>query len=266
MPAIHPSAVVDPQATIAGDVTIGPLCIVGPHVTIGPGCKLVGQCYITGHTTLGTNNTVFPGVCIGAPPQDTAWNESITSYVRIGDNNILREHVTIHSGSKEGGETRIGNNCFLMNYVHIAHDCKVGNRVIMVPYAGASGYVELMDGCFISGLTGIHQFCRVGRFAMISGQSAIAKDLPPFMIADGRHGDIRGVNIVALRRNNFSLESIRVIKDIYQAFYRSDLNLTNSLNKIKTELPQTPEVLEFLDFVQASKRGVIHGYSLGRRA
>ena len=266
MPTIHPTAVVDPLASLADDVVIGPLSIVDARVTIGPGCKLVGQCYVTGQTSIGANNMLYPGVCIGAPPQDVAWNDSISSYVSIGNNNVFREHVTIHRGSKEGGITAIGNNCFLMNYVHIAHDCKIGDRVAMVPYAGASGYVQLMDGCFISGLTGIHQFCRVGRYAMISGQSAIAKDLPPFMIADGRHGAIRGVNIVALRRNNFSLERIRVIKDIYQIFYRSDLNLTNALNKIKTQLPQSDDVKEFIDFVESSERGVIHGLSLGRRA
>jgi UDP-N-acetylglucosamine acyltransferase len=265
MPDIHPTAVVDPNAEIADDVYIGPLCIVDGNVAIGEKTKLVGQCYITGHTTIGARNEIYPGACIGAPPQDVSWDDSIQSYVQIGDDNRIREHVTIHRGSKQGSETIIGNNNYLMNYVHIAHDCKVGSFIAMVPYSGASGHCELMDRCFISGLSGMHQFCRVGRFAMLSGSSAIAKDLPPFMIADGRHGAIRGINIVALRRNNFSAETIRVIKEIYQIFYRSDLNQTNALKKIKTELPRIDEVNEFIDFVEKSERGVIHGLSLGRR-
>lgn len=265
MPEIHPTAVVDPKANIADDVSIGPFCIVDGNVTLGEKTRLVGQCYITGHTTIGARNEIYPGVSIGAPPQDVSWNESFVSYVTIGDDNRFREHVTIHRGSKESTETVIGNRNYLMNYVHIAHDCRLGNGIAMVPYSGASGHCELMDGCFISGLSGMHQFCRVGRFAMISGSSVIAKDLPPFMIADGRHGAIRGINVVALRRNNFPRETIQVIKEIYQIIYRSDLNLSNAMEKIRNDLPQIEEVKEFIEFVETSKRGVIHGYSLGRR-
>ncbi len=267
MPDIHPTAVVDPKAEVAEDVQIGPGCIVGPDVVIGEGCRLIAQCYISGHTTLGKRNSVFPGACIGTPPQDIAFDESSVSYVKIGNDNIIREGVTIHLGTKPETETIIGNNCFLMENVHIAHNCKLGNNIIMVHAAGLSGYVTIEDNAFISGLSGVHQFCRIGRFAMLSGGSAISKDLPPFMIADGRNDFVRGVNVIALKRNGFDLSVVRAIKNIYHIFFRSGLNTGNALKKIKDEVEQTPEVKEFVEFVESSERGVLtQGESSGRRA
>ncbi len=266
MPRIHPTAVVDPHARVADDAEIGPHCIVGPDVVIGPECRLLGQCYIVGRTTLGARNIVYPGVSIGTLPQDFAFDESTVSYVRIGDDNVFREGVTVHLGTKPETETVVGNGCFLMVNAHIGHNCRVGDNVVLVNCASVGGYVALGDGCFISACTVIHQFCRVGRFAMLSGVSAISRDLPPFMIADGRNGAVRGVNIVAMRRNDFSREAIRAIKDVYSLFYRSALNTKSALAKIRDEVAQLPEVIEFIEFVETSERGVLtQGVAAGRR-
>ena len=266
MSNIHPTAVVDPKAIIDNSVTIGPHCVIGPNVTIGPECNLIALCYITGHTTLGSGNTVYPGASIGAPPQDISFDLKKVSYVEIGDNNVLRENISIHRGSKENSITKVGNDCYIMANTHIAHNCQLGNNIVMVNFAGLAGFVTLGDGCFLSGNAVIHQFCRAGRFAMLSGVSAISKDLPPFMIADGRNGAVRGVNIIAMRRNGFSNKAIRAIKNVYNIFYRNDLNVKNAIEKIKTEVEQIPEVIEFVEFVESSERGVLtQGVASGRR-
>ena len=266
MAKIHPTAVVDPKAKIDDSVTIGPQCVVGPNVTIGPECNLIALCYIDGYTTIGARNMIYPGASIGAPPQDISFDLNKVSYVEIGDDNVLRENISIHRGSKEFSVTRVGNECYIMANTHVAHDCQLGNNIIMVNFAGLAGYVTLGDGCFLSGNAVIHQFCTAGRFSMLSGVSAISKDLPPFMIADGRNGAVRAVNIIAMRRNGFSNEAIRAIKDVYNIFYRSELNVKNAIEKIKTEVKQLPEVIEFIDFVENSKRGVLtSGVAKGRR-
>lgn len=267
MANIHPTAIVSPGAQIADSAVIGPYCIIGEHVKIGAGTKLVASVYIEGHVEIGENNRIYPGACLGTPPQDIGWKEDMVSYVKIGNGNILRECVTVHCGtvgSKENATTTVGDNNFIMAYCHIAHDCTVGNHVIMVPYAGVSGHVQLMDHCLISGLSGVHQFCRVGRYAMLSGGSLISKDLPPFMIEDGRNGPVRSINIVGMRRGGFSNESIRAMQQVQKIFYTEGHTVPNAIAKIKSEVLQTPEVLEFLDFVATSERGVLSG-SLGRR-
>jgi UDP-N-acetylglucosamine acyltransferase len=265
MPEIHATAIVDPKAQIADNVEIGPYCIVGPDVKIGSGTKLIAQCHITGQTTLGENNTVYPFAALGTQAEDYDFKGGNT-YLRIGDNNIFREGVTVNSGTKDGSETVIGNGCFLMANVHVAHNCILGNKVIMVVNAGISGYVQVGDNALLSGLTGIHQFCRIGRFCVLSGGSIVSLDVPPFMIADGRNGALRGINIVGLKRNNFSPDTIRAIKNIYKIFCRSGLNTKNALEKIRADLPAIPEVEEFIQFVESSERGVLKSNSPGRRA
>jgi len=263
MPKIHPMATVDPASKIADDVKIGPYCLVGPNVEIGEGTELISHCNVVGHAKIGKGNKIFPFVSIGTDPQDYGYKGTV-SYVKIGDGNVLREGLMINPGTKEGSETVLGNNCYLMMNTHLAHNCKVGNRVIMVNSAQLSGYVEVADNAILSGLTGIHQFCRVGRFAMLSGGSTISMDLPPFMIASGRNAMIAGVNLVGLKRNNFSKDAIRAIVDVYKIFFKEGLNTTNALEKIQKEIPSLPEVKEFVDFVKSSKRGVLNRRSEGR--
>lgn len=264
MPKIHATAVVDPKARISEDVEIGPLCVVGPNVTLGAGCKLLAQCHVTGHTTLGANNKIYPCACIGTDPEDYDFKGHI-SYLKIGDNNIFREGVTINVGTKPETETLIGSGCFFMANAHVAHNCKVGNKVILVVGAGISGYVEVGDNCLISGLSGVHQFCRIGRLAVLSGGSVISMDLPPFMIGEGRNGSVKTINNVGLKRNGFSHETIRALRDLCAIFFRSGLNVSNAIAKIQAELPPLPEIKEFIDFVKASKRGVLHGRDVARR-
>ena len=259
MTNIHSTATIDPKAKIAEDVQIGPGCVVGPDVVLGEGCRLIAQCYITGHTTLGKRNTIFPGACIGTPPQDVSYDPSSVSYIKIGDDNIFRECATVHLGTKPGTETVIGNNCFFMVHSHVGHNCSIGNKVIMVNGSATAGYVTINDGAFLSAHAVVHQFCRVGKFGMLSGGgTGISKDLPPFMIvAGGRNGFVRSVNLVALRRNGFSRTAIRAIKDVYQIFYKSGLNTKNALQKIKDDIDLIPEVIEFIEFVESSERGVL---------
>lgn len=257
MPKIHPSAIIDPKAEIAEDVEIGPYCQVGPNVKIGGGSKLMAQCYITGHTVMGKDNVVYPTAIIGCDPQDYGFKAGTLSYLKIGDKNTFREGVTAHVGTKPDTETIIGNENFFMGHAHIAHNCKIGNRVIMVNGSVAGGYVEIGDNCLISGITAIHQFCRVGRFAVLSGCSAISVDLPPFMISYGRNGPVQGINLIGLQRNGFSNETIRTLKNLYKIFFRESKSVKGAIEHIKEHLPQIPEVKEFIEFVEATKRGVL---------
>jgi len=265
MPKIHPSAVVDAKAEIADDVEIGPLCYVGPDVKIGAGCKLIAQCHVSGYTTMGTNNTVHPFASLGTPAEDFGV-EGGKTYLRIGNGNIFREGVTVNTGTKPETATVIGNNCFLMANVHVAHNCTLGNNVILVVGAGLSGYVTIFDRAFVSGLTGIHQFCRVGRLAMLSGGSVFSKDIPPFMTAEGRNGGVKMVNLVGLKRAGFSDETIRALRDVHRIFFRLGLNASNAIAQIKAEVPLLPEVQEFLDFCESSERGVLQNRIAGKRS
>lgn len=263
MPKIHPTAVVESGAEIADDVEIGPLCYVGPHVKLGSGCKLISQCNITGRTTIGKNNRFFAFASIGTEAEDVSI-ESDDTYLRIGDNNIFREGVTVNTGTKPGTETVIGNNCFLMANAHVAHNCVIGNNVILIVAAGLAGYVTVGDRALISGLSAVHQFCRVGRLSIISGGSALSKDVPPFMMAEGRNGGVKMVNVIGLQRAGFSPETIRALRNVHKIYFRSGLNATNAIAKIRAEVPAIPEVEEFIEFCQTSKRGVLMGGSGGR--
>lgn len=256
MTNIHPTAVVDPKAKIGENVEIGPLCVVGPNVEIGAETKLIAQCYIDGHTTLGKNNTVYPTACLGAQPQDYGFKGGI-SYLKIGDNNSFREGFTAHVGTEEGTSTVIGNDGYFMANSHVAHNCIIGNHVIMVNSAVVAGYVTVGDNALLSGLTAVHQFGKVGRFAVLSGGTAISQDLPPFMICAERNKSIRNINIIGLRRNGFSKETISAIKKMFKIFYRSELNTSDAIAKIRVEVELFPEVEEFIEFVETSKRGVI---------
>lgn len=265
MAKIHPTAIVDPSAKLADDVEIGPYCLVEHDVEIGAGTRLIGHCNIGAYTTMGTGNTVYPFASLGTDPEDYAFTGTV-SYTRIGNDNRFREGVTVNRGTKEGTVTKIGNGCFMMANTHVSHNCQIGDRVIFVPYSGVAGYCEVGNNCLISGLSGMHQFCRMGHMAVLSGGSQISMDLPPFMIGDGRNGGVRGFNIVGMRRNGFTPETIRAIKDVYDIFFRQGLNTTNAIAKVLAEVPQLPEVTEFLDFVRSSKRGILPGDHHGRRA
>jgi len=266
MAKIHPTAVVAPDAKLADSVEVGPYCVIEEDVEIGAGTRLFGQCRIGAHTVMGEDNIVYPFASIGTDPEDYSYDPSQVSYTRIGNGNRFREGVTVNRGTMPGSTTVMGDGCFMMANAHVAHNCQVGNKVIMVVGCALGGHCHVGDNALISGLSAVHQFCRVGRMAVLSGVSAISMDLPPFMIGDGRNGGVRGFNIVGLRRNGFPPETIRVIKSLYDIFFRQGLNIKNATEKVKAELPQLPEVVEFLDFVSSSKRGVLTGSRGARRA
>lgn len=265
MAKIHPTAVVEDGAVLGDGVEIGPLCYVGKNVRIGDGCRLIAQCSVDGYTTLGKGNVLHPFAALGQPAQDHSVVPGEATYLNVGDNNIFREGCAIHTGTAPGSATTIGNNNMFMNGSHVAHNCKVGNNVHYISLAVTGGYAEVQDNAILSGLVAIHQFCRVGRFAIISGCSAFSQDVPPFMMAEGRNGGVKMINLIGLKRAGFSAESISVIKQIFRIYYRSDLIPSVALEKIRTELPQTPEVLEFLEFCATSKKGVVPPNHGGRR-
>lgn len=266
MAKIHPTAIVAPDAKLADSVVVGPYTVIEEDVEIGAGTVLQGQCRIGAHTVLGENNIVYPFAALGTDPEDLSFDRTQVSYTRIGSGCLFREGSTVNKGTMPGSVTTVGDNCFIMANAHVAHNCTVGNNVIMVTQSAIAGHVTIGDRCLIGGLSAIHQFCRVGRMAVLSGGSAISMDLPPFMIGDGRNGGVRGFNIVGLRRNGFPAETIRVIKELYNIVFRHDLNITNALEKVEAELPMIPEVVEFLEFVRSSKRGILTGNRGARRA
>ncbi len=257
MPKIHPSSIVADGAILDDSVEVGPFCYVGPNVKIGAGCRLIGHCNVDGHTTIGAGNVIHPFAALGQCAQDHAVIAGEATYLEIGNDNVFREGCTIHTGTKPGTATKIGNHSMFMNATHVAHNCVIGNNVIFVGYAGCAGYCEVFDNVLLSALSGMHQFCRIGRFAIISGGSVFSKDIPPFMMAEGRNGGVKMINKVGLQRAGFSSETITVIKHIHRIYYRSGLIPSNALEKIKNELPQIPEVREFIDFCESSKRGVL---------
>ena len=264
--SIHPTAVVSDGAVIGDGVEIGPFVYIGPHVKIGNGCRLMAHCVVDGYTTMGERNIVHPFAALGGPAQDHAVEPGSVSYLKIGDGNDFREGFTAHCGTKPETSTVIGSNCMFMCGSHVAHNCRVGNNVIYVNSACTGGYAEIFDNAILSGLVAVHQFCRVGRFAFISGQSAFSLDVPPFMLAEGRNGGVKTYNRVGLERAGFSEEARENIKRLHRIYYRSGLIASKAIEAIRTELPQTPEVLEFLDFCANTKKGVVSAHSSSRHA
>ena len=266
MAKIHPSSIVSPGAVLADDVEVGPMCYIGPNVRIGAGTRLIGHCHIDGYTDMGEGNVVYPFAALGMGAQDVHVEAGAKTYLHIGDHNIFRENFTAHTGTMPDTATVIGNHCMFMACTHVAHNCKVGDYVIFVNMAGLAGYCEIGDHALLSGLSGMHQFCRVGRYAIISGGSVFSQDIPPFMMAEGRNGGVKMINLVGLKRGGFSEEAIRVIRDLYKLYYHSGLTPRNALEAVKTQLPQTPEVKEFIAFCESSKRGVLPPRIAGKRA
>ncbi|MCE5334883.1 MAG: acyl-ACP--UDP-N-acetylglucosamine O-acyltransferase [Desulfobacteraceae bacterium] len=255
---IHPTAVVAPGAELASDVVIEAYSIIGPNVTIGAGSVVGPHAVIDGITELGSNNRVFPFTSLGLPPQDITYRDEKTRLV-IGNDNIIRESVTISRGTERGkGITRIGNGNFLMAYTHVAHDCVLGDRVVMANSATLGGHVEVGDGAVIGGIVAIHQFVRIGEYSCVGGFSGMRMDVPPYMLVVG--GDevkVYGPNLIGLKRNNFSDATIQAIKKCYRIFSRSGLTVKEAVERARKEVEPFPEVGKFIEFaVSSSKRGV----------
>jgi UDP-N-acetylglucosamine acyltransferase len=254
---VHPSAIVHSRALLEPGVVVGPFCIVGEHVKIGVGTRLISHVVVDGHTTIGAGNTIYPFTTIGMVPQDLKYQGEPARTV-IGSGNTIRESVTIHRGTQGGGmETTLGDNNLLMAYCHVAHDCRIGSRIIMANSANLAGHITIEDGAIIGGLSGIHQFVRIGRYALVGGMSGVPKDVPPFVWASGNRAFLYGLNHEGLRRNHIGPESVSLLKKAYQILFRSGLPMTEALGKVRSTLSMTPEIDHLLTFVEQSERGVL---------
>jgi UDP-N-acetylglucosamine acyltransferase len=252
---IHPTAIVHPNAQIGSGCEIGPYCVIGENVALGDGCKLHSHVVIDGHTKLGRENEIFPFASIGLKTQDLKWKGGVTR-TEIGDGNTFREYVTIHSATGDGEVTRVGSHNTILAYCHIAHNCTLGDRIIMSNVATLAGHVTVEDHAVIGGLAAVHQFSRVGKMSMIGGCSKIVQDVPPFMIVDGNPGETRTINKVGMERHGVSEEAQNALRHAYKILFREGLTIPNALVKIEQELPKLPEVLHLLNFVRTSERGI----------
>jgi UDP-N-acetylglucosamine acyltransferase len=255
MTLVHPSAVIHPKAQIGSGCEIGPYCVIGEHVVLGERCKLHSHVVIEGHTKLGKENEIFPFASIGLKTQDLKWKGGITR-TEIGDRNTFREYVTIHSATGEGEITRVGSDNHILAYCHIAHNCALGDKIIMSNVATLAGHVTVEDFAVIGGLAAIHQFCRIGKLAMIGGCSKVVQDVPPFMIADGNPAETRTINKVGMERNNISEEAQGALRQAYKILFREGLSISNALVRIEQELPSLREVRDLIQFVRTSERGI----------
>jgi UDP-N-acetylglucosamine acyltransferase len=252
---IHPLAVVSPQACIAGDVTIGPFCIIEGDVVIAEGCRLAGRVVVKDGTRLGPNNQVHEGVVLGGFPQHLKVQEQLGRVV-IGACNTIRENATIHRAMRADAATTVGNNNLLMVNAHVAHDCRVGNNVVIANNTMLAGHVMVEDRAFLSGAVGVHQFCRIGRLAMVGGHARIVQDVPPYVTVDGNSGHIVGLNLIGLRRNGFSPQDVLRLKQAYRLIYRSGLKWTEVLEHLKAEFASGPSA-EFHTFLSGGTRGFV---------
>ncbi len=253
-PRIHPSAIIDPKADIGKDVEIGPWAFVGPHCTVGAGSSLAMRSVLESHVKLGKNVKVGIGSVLGGLPQDLKFKGEET-WVEIGDGTTIREYATINRGTSESLKTSVGSNSFLMSYVHLAHDCHIGNHVIISNGTQLAGHVTVEDYAGISGLCAVHQFTRIGAHSYIGGCSRVPKDVPPFVRAVGNPIQLYGLNSVGLQRRGFKPEAIAELKRAYRLFFRSELNVSQAIEQARAELKQIPEVLALVNFLETSERG-----------
>jgi len=254
---IHKTAVVNPSAKLSPGVSIGPYSIVDGDVTIGDNVRVDSHCVITGQTTIGKNCKIYSGAVIGSDPQDKKFAGNENVFLSIGENNVIREFVTINSGTtKGGGKTVVGNNNLLMAYSHVAHDCNIGNNCIMANCATLAGHVTLEDNAMIGGLTAVHQFVRLGLLSMTGGCSKVVQDVPPFSTCDGHPVKVYGLNVVGLKRAGLKLETVRKLKQAFKILFNSGLTKTNAIEKIEKEIEMCPEIEHLIFFVKISKRGM----------
>lgn len=255
----QPLAYVHPDAKVADNVVIEPFVSIDHDVVIGEGTRIGSSVTILPGTRIGKNCNIFPGAVIGGVPQDLKFKGEYST-VEIGDNNTIREFVTINRGTSAKGKTVIGNNNLLMAYVHVAHDCKVGNNIILVNNVQLAGEVQVDDWAILGGMSAVHQFVRIGSHVMISGGSLVRKDVPPFIKAGREPLSYVGINSIGLRRRQYNNDKIREVQDIYRYIYQKGLNTAQAVEIIEAEMPATPERDEVLLFVKDSKRGIIRGY------
>ena len=253
---IHPTAVVHDDAKIGADVEIGPWAIIGESCTIGDGCVIAARATLERNVILGTGVKIGIGSVLGGDPQDLKFKDEYTT-VEVGDNTTIREYPTINRGTTQSYKTTIGKNCFIMSYVHLAHDCHVGDGAIIVNSVQLAGHVTVGEKAIIAGQCAAHQFVKIGQFSFVGGCSRISQDVPPYVKAVGNPIKLYGLNSVGLQRNNFPEDVVRELKRAYRLFFRSELNVSQAKERAATELKPYPEVQELLSFVEQSNRGVV---------
>ncbi|MFO1477870.1 MAG: acyl-ACP--UDP-N-acetylglucosamine O-acyltransferase [Verrucomicrobiota bacterium] len=251
---IHPTAIVHPKAQVGPDCEIGPYCVIGEHVTLGAGCRLISHVVIDGHTTLGRNNRIYPFASVGLQTQDLKYKGGLTR-LEIGDENTIRECVTIHSATSDGESTVIGSQNNILAGSHIGHNVVLGDRII-VSMAALAGHVIVEDAALVGGLSAVHQFCRIGTMAMIAGCAKVVQDVPPYMLVDGNPAETRAVNKIGLERNGVTEDAQSALRQAHKILFRDGLTIPNALSKIESELPPLPEVAHLVAFFRNSTRGV----------
>lgn len=253
---IHPTAIIHRNAKIADDVEIGAYTVIGEHVTIGRGTRISSHVLIEGWTTIGERNQILSFSSIGTPPQDIGYKNEETALI-IGNDNVIRECATIHRATtKEDRTTVIGNSNFLMAYSHVAHDCKLGNHIIMANSVALGGHIEIGDYAILGGIVAVHQFVRIGAYAIIGGQSAVSLDIPPYVSAAGNRAQLYGLNLVGLKRRGFRDEAINTLKKAYKVIFRSGLTQEEAFRKVQQEYAASREAMHLVEFMKSSKRGV----------
>lgn len=256
MPTIHPTAVIDPSAEIAHDVEIGPFCIIHSDAKIGSGTKLHSSVVVGQWTEIGENNEIYPGAVIGVAPQDLRYSGE-RAYTTLGSRNVIREYVTIHRASDAEGVTSVGDDNLIMAYTHVAHNCILGNQIIIANSCGLAGHVEIEDQAVLGGMCGLHQFVRIGKLAMLGGMAQIRQDVPPYSMVDGQPARIFGMNIRGMQRRGIDKDSRQALKACYRLILQSGLNLTQALNSIRSGVEPTEEVRHLIRFLEnPSKMGV----------
>lgn len=255
MTKVHPTAIVHPKAEIGDECEIGPYCVIGEHVVVGPGCRLHSHVVIDGHTTLGRGNEVFPFASLGLKTQDLKWRGGATRTV-IGDFNTFREYVTVNSATGDGEATIVGSRNHLLASSHVAHNVHLGNNIIMSNVATLAGHVTVGDFAVVGGLAAVHQFCRIGKMAIIGGCSKVVQDVPPFMLVDGNPAKTRTINKVGLERNGVSEPAQAALKQACRLLFREGLTISNALARIEAELESLPEIQHLVAFTRASERGI----------
>lgn len=253
---IHSTAVIHPRAELGARVRVGPYAVIGEGVRLGEGTQVGPHAVLEGRLEVGARCQIFAGAIIGFPPQDLKYKAGTPSGVRIGEDNVIREYATIHRSSLADGWTVIGNGCFIMASSHIAHDCQVGDDVILTGFSGLTGFVQVEDRAIISGLTGVHQFVRIGTLAYVGGCSRVSQDVPPYFLVEGNPAEVRGVNVVGLRRAGVSAPVRLELQRAFKILYRSGHAPARALEMIRAELTPSDHINHLVEFIAASKRGI----------
>jgi UDP-N-acetylglucosamine acyltransferase len=260
---IAATSIISPRAKLADSVSVGPFCVIEDEVEIGAGTRLDSHVVVKRYTTLGENNHLYPGVVLGNDPEDRNFTGE-RSYLKIGHRNIFRENSSVSRGTPPESVTLLGDDNYIMIGTHVAHNCRLGSNVVVCNNCSVAGYVEIEDGAFLSGGVVVHQFSKIGRLAMIGGNTRVNLDVPPFLLVSEFHVAARGLNLVGLRRAGFSKETIRQLKQAYRILYRSGLPLEQALQRIEQEIPIS-ETRHFVEFIRSSKRGICRGAGRGVR-